>query len=142
MLFRSGIRASFNMGMPQTYSGKSLSVMSVRADYMLALDPLFEGYNSEKPFKLSLVAGVEAAFPKDNYEAGIPTKYQPNGTAFGLGLGINADFRITDHLSFFVEPRISIYQPKLFGGLSHNKFDLPTNVQVGMTWHPGVEYVS
>ena len=136
----SGVRLSANISKPKNAAEEKLDLFSLRADYLLGLSSLFEGYNEKKPFKINFLAGVESGFiNKSNF----PNESDADGkVALGFGIGVQGDVYLTKNLSLYVEPRLSIFQSKYLGGLSMGKFDLPASVEMGLIWHPASDYIT
>lgn len=96
-----------------------------RADYMLNFNNVFGGYDPDRIFSLIGIAGLNLAATKNGSAS---WKYAP-----GVGVGAQANVRVSRNLDLFVEPRINIYGDQYAGGRSWGKKDWTGEVNVGLT---------
>lgn len=102
-----------------------LKHIDLRADYMLNLNNVFGGYDPDRIFSLIGIAGVNMAASKDRDDS---WNYAP-----GIGVGAQANFRVSRNLDLFVEPRINVYGDHYAGGRGWGQKDWTGEVNVGLT---------
>lgn len=98
-----------------------------RADYLLNLNNLC-GYYRQNPFELTLLAGVSLA-------AGSSYLDREERLTTGISAGVQGSFRISDHTSLFLEPRLTLYPKDFASGVSFRKHDLFAELAAGVTLH-------
>lgn len=109
---------------PYQTPGEPIGVVSARADYMLNMTSLINGYDPEKRFETILFAGAGAAIP-------VVKKTDLEKTTYTLGFGLKANVRITDKVNFYVEPRGVFYGDKIDSYKSNAGFDATGMVLAG-----------
>lgn len=126
----SGLRLSAGMGYtdaPANSVAGKLKLAELRADYMLNINNLLWGYDADRLFTLSGIAGVNLAGTKGVEES--------SQWALGAGVGLQGSFRLNRSVDLFVEPRINLYQKKYAGGNGYFHRDQTGEVNFGITYH-------
>ncbi|MEG0949665.1 MAG: hypothetical protein RR212_06970 [Bacteroidales bacterium] len=124
--WRTAIRYTHLPELPKHKKSKYQSYYGVDADYMMDLTTLSAGYDSERIFRLYGIAGISMGAAESREEI----KFVP-----GLHLGIQASVRITNQLSFYLEPRGDVFG-KYFMNNNNDmrKFDAAISGMAGVTW--------
>ncbi|WP_321424498.1 hypothetical protein [uncultured Bacteroides sp.] len=81
-----------------------VSGIGVQADYLLNITNAFYGYNPQRIFNLIGVGGVNYDFIRNKEYSNL----------IGVGAGMQASVRLSDEISFFVEPRLNFYPDKYY----------------------------
>lgn len=83
---------------------------ALSADYLLNLHNVFGGYNPDRRFYFNALAGLSL-----NYlQTGEGKKWKP-----GVGAGLQANLRVGDFTTLFLEPRVDVY-PKSFAAHAYS----------------------
>lgn len=121
-------RLSVHGGANRQYGALRLTTAGLQADYILNIHSLLGGYKPNRPFWLNAVAGM-GMYVSSNEE-------QVHRAAFGLGAGLQANVRVSDRISFYLEPRIdgyrSPYSPE-YAATDH--WDAVGSLMAGVTYH-------
>lgn len=126
----SGLRLSAELGYvdtPENSVARKLKHGELRADYMLNINNLLWGYDSDRLFTLSGVLGINLAGTK-----GVEESAQ---WSIGTGLGLQGSFRLNRSVDLFMEPRINLYQKKYAGGNGYFHSDQTGELNFGITYH-------
>lgn len=106
-----------------------VKAVGLQADYMLNLHNAFIGVNPYRSFWLNAVVG--GSFTHVDREPDIPYH-----NSWGVGAGLQANFRLSDAFAITIEPRADLYDKDFAPFVSSNKhFDLMPSLLVGMTYH-------
>lgn len=124
--WRTAVRYTHFPELPKRKKGRYQSYYGVDGDYMMDLTTLSVGYDSERIFRLYGIAGISMGVAESREDV----KFVP-----GLHLGIQASLRITDQLSFYIEPRGDLFG-KYFMNNNNDmrKFDGTVSAMAGVTW--------
>lgn len=97
----NALRVSGNYtSMKQRWSEK-VTAASIQLDYMLNLHNFFGGVNPSRRFWINGVAGVSANASKEGSDKHF---------VFGVGAGLQPNFRLNKNFDFFLEPRVDAYR--------------------------------
>lgn len=130
----SGLRLSGTIGFtkaPEESKRKYLKYAYLHLDYLFDIHNAIWGYNKNRFFTLVGIAGVNMARTKGIDSTQTQTsKYMP-----GIGIGLQANFRINRSVDLFVEPRFNMYTSKYAGGVGFGNNDQTSELNIGLTYH-------
>ncbi len=111
------------------------NVLGGQLDYLLNLHNAFGGVNNKRWFWINGVAGVSLNATAD----GTGKHY----STFGLGGGLQGNFRLAPGFAFTLEPRIDMYQENYAPALSSvSKWDATASILAGLTYTYNESYFS
>lgn len=121
----SGLRLGLSL-MEYSQAGKGhVKGGQVSLDYLLNMNNLFGGYYPPRHFFINAVAGGNYSY----LQTGNGKKWVP-----GVGGGLQANLRVSEFASLFVEPRLDLYPRKYAAYAStSNSGDLVASVLMGVT---------
>lgn len=106
-----------------------IKAVGLQLDYMLNLHNAFIGVNPYRPFWLNAVVG--GSFTHVDQEPQIPYH-----NTWGVGVGLQANIRLSDAFTITVEPRADLYEKDFAPQVSSYKhFDLMPSLMVGLTYN-------
>ena len=123
----SGTRLLLNASrINAAYSKYRTYAMGAQLDYLLNFSHLLRGYDPDRLFTVSGVAGV-------NYD------YVSSQGAFrhsiGVGAGLQGAFRFNEMFGLFVEPRINVNQDNRWAENLISRVDVVPTLTVGLSYH-------
>ncbi|MGL5015328.1 MAG: hypothetical protein ACRC6V_13735 [Bacteroidales bacterium] len=135
----SGVRLTFSSGFSGLYPDGSdkeikLKRSTAQADYMLNLHSMFGGYRRSDIFNLYAILGLNANLSQRYIPTSATEGINKRNFQVGGGLGVQANFRVHDNFSLYIEPRVNIYPSSMAGGVTHSKFDALTQLMAGVTY--------
>lgn len=125
-----GVRLGVNMTtlnqkidiIPNRKEGK-MTNFGIQADYMLNLHNMFVGLSPNRHWWINYLIGASANFNSTGK------------TTFGVGTGLQGNVRLSKAITFYIEPRIDIYQENYaYDAHSLKKMDLVGSVLGGFTY--------
>lgn len=133
----NGLRLGFSLmeyeqnGQGQTQeNGKKVSYGHVKggqlsAEYILNMNNAFGGFLPKRQFWVNTLVGAHYSY----LQTGNGKKWVP-----GVGIGLQANLRLADYASLFVEPRLDLY-PKKYAAYAStsNQGDLAASLLMGIT---------
>lgn len=126
----SGLRLSLTGGISRwrsTYRGAVyVKTMGVQADYLLNLSTAFGGYDRNRGFEFFGVAGLNFNDVK---------RIHDHTRAFGVGLGVQGNIRLSENTDLFIEPRLNFFNSGFGSGVTFRDIDLLGTVNVGLTYN-------
>ena len=126
----SGLRLSGVVGYGDTPAGSEsnyLKHVDARADYLLNVTNVLWGYDEDRFFTLSGVAGVNVT--------GVKGTDKTANYLFGAGVGMQGSFRLNRSVDLFVEPRLNVYGKRYAGGRGYFNSDQLGELNIGLTYH-------
>lgn len=96
-----GMRIGLESSINQRYKGGELPIhLGLTADYLYNLSSHVWGYNPNRPFEVTFVAGLGGHY----------NIYEDNdGISLGIGTGFRGDVRLSPMIDLFVEPKLNFY---------------------------------
>lgn len=123
----SGTRLLFNFSsLDARYSSHRTLAVGAQLDYLLNFTNLFYGYDRDRLFSLSGVAGL-------NYDYVSPEGHF--GHSLGAGVGLNGAFRLNDMFGLFIEPRLNVGQDNRWEHGLFSDIDVVPTVTAGLTYY-------
>ncbi len=125
----SGVRLGAHATALKQPEHPALRAISVSAGYMWNMHNTFIGYNPTRSFWLNAVADI--SLNASSSKAG-------KDLTPGIGAGLQANFRLTKGLEFFLEPRIDVFDQKYatFTNTMSN-YDMTPSLMAGLTLRQG-----
>ncbi|MGL4994137.1 MAG: hypothetical protein ACRC6R_08475 [Bacteroidales bacterium] len=135
----SGVRLTFSSGFSGLFPDGDdkeikLKRSTVQADYMLNLHSLFGGYRRSDIFNLYAILGLNANLSQRYYPTSSTEGINKREFQLGGGLGVQANLRVHDNFSLYIEPRVNIYPSSMAGGVTHSRFDALAQLMAGVTY--------
>ncbi len=125
----SGIRLGAHATALNQPNHPALRAISVSAGYMWNMHNAFIGYRPERVFWLTAVGDVSLNASSSKSGKDLTP---------GIGAGLQANFRLTKGLDFFVEPRIDIFTEKYATFTnSLSDYDITPSLMAGLTVRKG-----
>ncbi len=123
----SGTRLLFNFSsVDAPYSAHRTLAVGGQLDYLLNISNLFMGYDCERLFSLSGVAGL-------NYDyVSSEGRFQHS---LGAGVGLQGAFRLNDMFDVFIEPRLNVGQNNRWEHTLFTPIDVVPTLTAGITYH-------
>ncbi len=113
------LRAGLGLGyLPSQDYGSKVKTAQLSLDYLLNMSSLAFGYNDNRRFEMFGVFGIDAGYSKVNYRvdgAETPLSLKKKGLFYGAHMGLQANFRLSRTLDFFIEPKIGWYNERFAG---------------------------
>lgn len=95
-------------------------------DYLFNLNSAFGGYDRDRKFELSFLAGANLLI--DKYKSGGANK------VLGGALGLNGNIRLNGYTSLYIEPRLDFYGSNVLGAYSNGNFMGIGSLNVGVNF--------
>ena len=108
------------------YSTHHTWAVGGQLDYLLNFSNLFMGYDRERLFSLSGVAGL-------NYDYVSSEGYFQH--TLGAGVGLQGSFRINDMFDVFIEPRLNVAQNNRWEHSLFSSVDMVPTITAGLSYH-------
>ena len=103
----------------------NMKMLTLSADYMYNLHTIMFGYDPGRNFNMYGLLGLSTAFSKETDNAKV---------AVGGNFGFQGNFKITDVTSFFIEPKVSVFNSNYARGLTSSKADVPLSLALGFNF--------
>lgn len=136
------LRAGLGLGyLPSQDYGSKIKMAQLSLDYLLNMSSLAFGYNDNRRFEMFGVLGVDAGHSKVNYRvdgAEAPLSLKKKGLFYGAHMGLQANFRLSRTLDFFIEPKIGWYNERFAYAENWRNYTMNGSVLVGLSYMPGV----
>lgn len=123
----NGLRLTFNGTTFLQNNDNRVKAIGAQAEYMLNMHNAFGGINPDRVFWINALAGISYNYTVDNDHK--------HRSVFGYGGGLQANFRLSRDIDFFLEPRVEIfnkyYAPKI---TSIKNMDIMPSLQAGLSY--------
>ncbi len=125
----SGIRLGAHATALQQPYHPALRALSLSAGYMWNMHNTFMGYNPERCFWLNAVA--DASLNASSSKAG-------KSITPGIGAGLQANFRLTKGVDFFLEPRVDVFKEEYATFMNTmSGYDITPSLMAGLALRQG-----